>query len=366
MNEAADSTACDTDSRSVFLLTDSMMRQSDPISLPKAPCSNYSQYAAAFADNEVPAGGCYFSTSGNMNAISTQISNPCSTCPSCSPAPAACNNCLGFTGTNSRALTLSGSPTATCSTDEEFTTEYNLPITVTKVDPVTKVVLDTKIIAFTSTYDCAGAGTCDYSVPYDCTYDNTCTNSKWIDCDGGKDKTCGFTVQDMTLSATSIKLQNKSLNGGNYSSISLQQACPFTMQTDTGNESEVELKGTAGTLSLAEPATAACTCAYDTASSCNFQANHSIPITVTKAVTSAGTTEVDTQTIAFTSSYSCNDNGTCGHSVPYTCLTGKACSAFTVQDMTLTGNTLTLTQTSSDGSNTTTTPETFTLSSCWQ
>ena len=134
----------------------------------------------------------------------------------------------------------------------------------------------------------------------------------------------------------------------------------------TGNESEVELKGTAGTLSLAERATAACTCAYDTTSSCNFQANHSIPITVTKAVTSAGTTEVDTQTIAFTSSYSCNDNGTCGHSVPYTCLTGTACSAFTVQDMTLTGNTLTLTQTSSDGSNNTTTPETFTLSRCWQ
>ena len=146
-----------------------------------------------------------------------------------SAAPAACINCVMFLGNNADALTLSGSLTATCtcassssdshtSSCNDYTTEYTLPITVTKVDPSTQAV-DKQTIAFTSTYNCNTAGTCDYSVPYDCTYDNTCTNKLWTNCDGGKDKTCGFTVQDMTLSATSIQLKNKSLNGGNYSSI---------------------------------------------------------------------------------------------------------------------------------------------------
>ena len=90
MNEVTGTTDCDTGSLSVYLLTESMMQQTGPISVPVAPCSNYSQFAAAFADNKVPPGGCYFSTSGNMAAgdISTQVSNPCSTCPSCSPTPA--------------------------------------------------------------------------------------------------------------------------------------------------------------------------------------------------------------------------------------------------------------------------------------
>ena len=287
-----------------------------------------------------------------------------------STAPAACENCLGLSGGNQLALTLSGSPTATCTcaagsfdsttsscNDDNYTAEYTLPITVTKVDPVTKVVVDKQTIAFTSTYDCAGAGTCDYSVPYDCTYDNTCTdNTKstlWVDCDGGNDKTCGFTVQDMTLSANNIKLQNKSLNGGNYSSIGLQRACPYRRQSSSDY-----LYSDAGTLSLTEQATTTtCTCASDTTSSCNFQANYSIPMTVTGVdpVTQA----VDKRIIAFTSSYDCKEEGTCDYSVPYSCATSGNCSTFTVKDMTLSNNELTLTSTSSA-----TEKETFTLSSC--
>jgi len=284
------------------------------------------------------------------------------------------NNCLGLTGGNRLALPLAGTASATCTcaagsfdsttsscTGDNYTSEYTLPIKVTKVDPVTKVVVDTKTIAFTSTYNCNTANTCDYSVPYDCTQDNTCNPNDpskfWVDCDGGNDKTCKFTVQDMTLSATSITLQNKSLNGGNYSSISLQQACPYsiTQSNPPPRQSSYDLNNGAGTLSLTGQATATCT--RDTTSSCNFQANYSIPMTVTGVdpVTQA----VDTPTIAFTSSYDCNEEGTCGYSVPYSCATSGNCSTFTVQDMKLSNNILTLTPTSSA-----TEKETFTLSSC--
>ena len=142
-------------------------------------------------------------------------------CPAASPA---------VLGGNSGALPLAGfTTTCTCSgvfdsttssCDGVYTATNAFPITVTH--PISK---DTKTIMFTSSYSCAAENTCDYSVPFDCTKDGT-TCTKWADCNNGSDTTCGFTVKDMTLYSNNIKLQNESLNGGNYSSISITNTCP--------------------------------------------------------------------------------------------------------------------------------------------
>ena len=146
-------------------------------------------------------------------------------------------------GGNALAFSIGDKATATCtcegvfdssapSCSESYTAEFSIPVTVTN-----KVTGEQKNITFTSSYDCTQEGTCDYSVPYDCNYDGTCPadctlgntcakTQQWVDCKGGSDKTCGFTVKDMTVPG-SVKLQNPDLNNGNYASMSLTTPdCP--------------------------------------------------------------------------------------------------------------------------------------------
>ena len=146
-------------------------------------------------------------------------------------------------GGNALAFSIGDKATATCtcegvfdssapSCSESYTAEFSIPVTVTN-----KVTGEQKNITFTSSYDCTQEGTCDYSVPYDCNYDGTCPadctlgntcakTQQWVDCKGGSDRTCGFTVKDMTVPG-SVKLQNPDLNNGNYASMSLTTPdCP--------------------------------------------------------------------------------------------------------------------------------------------
>ena len=86
-----------------------------------------------------------------------------------------------------------------------------------------------KDILFTPKYNCVAEKTCDYQVPYDCTNDGTCVGTAnkagWTDCNAQTAKNCKFTVRDMTLDASSIKLQNAALNSGQYASMAVA-GCP--------------------------------------------------------------------------------------------------------------------------------------------
>ena len=261
----------------------------------------------------------------------------------------ACTCPVGFTGVNANAFSLAGSATAkcTCADSSEsdasscksgtYLTEYNLPITVTKVDTATNTVVP-KTIAFSNLYNCNDEGTCDYSVPYDCINDNTCKNSAWTDCKQGADKTCGFTVRDMTLQYNSeddsyaLMLQNDSLNSGKSSSLPLVQPCPFTTSAIVINASGGA--SLVGEVNVAGDATVRCLCDTTNGSACNYQAEYTIPITVTNGI--------HTETIAFTntSTYNCADEDTCRYWVPYNC--SSTVCPFLVEDVTVSGQYITL------------------------